>query len=150
MCLETSIKWRKLCDNTVSPEPLTISSQNFIPTKFLPWRDNEDEVSSLNPSSFTLKMSFFFFVVEYCGTRAIPNVETSDYLLTLGSKLNPKINIMWTGNVLFLRFCLPLVVCFNLLIFELLLSTCAVSFSSVGEGHWFLILLCLVEGTVAS
>ncbi|XP_015748080.1 PREDICTED: protein O-GlcNAcase-like isoform X3 [Acropora digitifera] len=40
--------------------------------------------------------NFLFCPTEYCGTRAIPNVETSDYLLTLGSKLNPKINIMWT------------------------------------------------------
>lgn len=41
---------------------------------------------------------FFFPCVEYCGTRAIPSVETSDYLITLGNKLNPKINIMWTGD----------------------------------------------------
>ena len=43
-------------------------------------------------------MLFFFPCVEYCGTRAIPSVETSDYLITLGNKLNPKINIMWTGD----------------------------------------------------
>lgn len=41
--------------------------------------------------------SFLFCPTEYCGTRAIPSVETSDYLITLGNKLNPKINIMWTG-----------------------------------------------------
>ncbi|XP_068710020.1 protein O-GlcNAcase-like [Montipora foliosa] len=40
---------------------------------------------------------FLFCPTEYCGTRAVPNVETSDYLNTLGTKLDPKINIMWTG-----------------------------------------------------
>ena len=79
--------------------------------------------------------SFFFCVcVEYCGTRAVPNVETSDYLITLGNKLDPKINIMWTGQLFFLCYYLPFVVCFDFSICELL-STCTVSFSSGGEGH---------------
>ena len=53
--------------------------------------------------------SFLFCVcVEYCGTRAVPNVETSDYLITLGNKLDPKINIMWTGQLFFCAIICPL------------------------------------------
>ncbi|KAK7109534.1 protein O-GlcNAcase-like [Littorina saxatilis] len=40
---------------------------------------------------------FLFCPTEYCATRALPTVLTSDYLKTLGSKLLPGIDIMWTG-----------------------------------------------------
>ncbi|XP_076437462.1 protein O-GlcNAcase-like [Babylonia areolata] len=39
----------------------------------------------------------FFCPTEYCATRALPSVLTSEYLTTLGSKLLPSIDIMWTG-----------------------------------------------------
>jgi len=41
---------------------------------------------------------FLFCPTEYCGSRAVPNVQNSDYLNTIGSKLLPNIDIMWTGN----------------------------------------------------
>lgn len=37
---------------------------------------------------------------EYCAARAVPNVSSSEYLNTLGSKLLPEIDIMWTGMVI--------------------------------------------------
>ncbi|XP_064600091.1 protein O-GlcNAcase-like [Liolophura sinensis] len=40
---------------------------------------------------------FLFCPTEYCSTRAIPSVSNSEYLTTLGSKLLPDIDIMWTG-----------------------------------------------------
>lgn len=40
---------------------------------------------------------FLFCPTEYCSTRAIPSVSSSEYLNTLGSKLLPDIDIMWTG-----------------------------------------------------
>ncbi|XP_067658017.1 protein O-GlcNAcase-like isoform X2 [Haliotis asinina] len=40
---------------------------------------------------------FLFCPTEYCASRAIPNVLNSDYLTTIGSKLLPGINVMWTG-----------------------------------------------------
>lgn len=74
--------------------------------------------------------------LEYCGTRAVPTVETSDYLITLGNKLNPKINIMWTGkSFLWFNFVtLPFLLIYYWWML-VLLSTCPVSFSSVGEGQ---------------
>lgn len=40
---------------------------------------------------------FFFCPTEYCSTRAVPNVYSSEYLTTLGEKLIPQIEIFWTG-----------------------------------------------------
>ncbi|XP_045473462.1 protein O-GlcNAcase isoform X1 [Harmonia axyridis] len=40
---------------------------------------------------------------QYCSTRAVPNVTNSEYLNTLGSKLSPEINIMWTGQKVITR-----------------------------------------------
>ncbi|XP_013414451.1 protein O-GlcNAcase isoform X2 [Lingula anatina] len=40
---------------------------------------------------------FLFCPTEYCGTRAMPTVASSEYLNTVGSKLLPGIDIMWTG-----------------------------------------------------
>lgn len=40
---------------------------------------------------------FMFCPTQYCSTRAVPSVQTSEYLNTLGSKLAPEIDIMWTG-----------------------------------------------------
>ncbi|XP_015594300.1 protein O-GlcNAcase isoform X2 [Cephus cinctus] len=40
---------------------------------------------------------FLLCPTQYCGTRAMPNVATSEYLNTLGSKLAQEIDIMWTG-----------------------------------------------------
>jgi len=43
------------------------------------------------------KPKFIFCPTEYCGTMANPNVESSQYLLTLGKELHPEISVMWTG-----------------------------------------------------
>ncbi|KAJ1525248.1 hypothetical protein ONE63_010073 [Megalurothrips usitatus] len=40
---------------------------------------------------------FMVCPTEYCAARAVPNVSSSEYLTTLGSKLLPEIDIMWTG-----------------------------------------------------
>lgn len=42
--------------------------------------------------------SFVFCPTEYCSARANPNVRNSEYLNTIGSKLLPGIDIMWTGT----------------------------------------------------
>ena len=36
--------------------------------------------------------------IEYCGSRADPSVEESQYLKHIGEHLHPDIDIMWTGN----------------------------------------------------
>merc|ERR1719394_1111237 len=41
---------------------------------------------------------FLFCPTQYCTTRATPTVTTSEYLKTLGSKLAPDIDVMWTGD----------------------------------------------------
>ncbi|KAG0725771.1 Protein O-GlcNAcase [Chionoecetes opilio] len=40
---------------------------------------------------------FMFCPTQYCSTRAVPTVHTSEYLNTIGQKLAPEIDIMWTG-----------------------------------------------------
>ncbi|XP_015429236.1 PREDICTED: protein O-GlcNAcase [Dufourea novaeangliae] len=40
---------------------------------------------------------FLLCPTQYCATRAMPNVSSSEYLNTLGSKLAQEIDIMWTG-----------------------------------------------------
>lgn len=40
---------------------------------------------------------FLFCPTEYCSTRAMPNIQSSDYLNIIGSKLIPEIDVMWTG-----------------------------------------------------
>lgn len=42
--------------------------------------------------------TFLFCPTEYCAARAVPNVQNSEYLNTIGNKLLPGINIMWTGS----------------------------------------------------
>jgi hypothetical protein len=44
---------------------------------------------------------FMLCPTQYCAARATPNVQNSEYLNTLGSKLAPEIDIMWTGKVCF-------------------------------------------------
>lgn len=41
---------------------------------------------------------FLFCPTEYCSSRAVPSVQHSDYLSTIGAKLCPGIDVMWTGN----------------------------------------------------
>jgi protein O-GlcNAcase/histone acetyltransferase len=41
---------------------------------------------------------FIFCPTEYCSARAVPNVRNSEYLNTIGAKLLPEIDIMWTGS----------------------------------------------------
>ncbi|XP_005181562.1 protein O-GlcNAcase [Musca domestica] len=41
---------------------------------------------------------FLFCPTQYCSSRAVPTVHDSEYLNTLGSKLNHDIDIMWTGD----------------------------------------------------
>jgi protein O-GlcNAcase/histone acetyltransferase len=38
------------------------------------------------------------YFIEYCATRAVPNVENSGYLQTLGQNLDQDINVLWTGK----------------------------------------------------
>lgn len=40
---------------------------------------------------------FLLCPTQYCSTRAVPTVNTSEYLNTLGTKLSQEIDIMWTG-----------------------------------------------------
>ncbi|GBP32443.1 Protein O-GlcNAcase [Eumeta japonica] len=40
---------------------------------------------------------FLLCPTQYCSTRAVPTVNSSEYLDTLGSKLANEIDIMWTG-----------------------------------------------------
>ncbi|XP_030562779.1 protein O-GlcNAcase [Drosophila novamexicana] len=41
---------------------------------------------------------FLFCPTQYCASRAVPSVADSEYLNTLGSKLNNDIDILWTGD----------------------------------------------------
>ncbi|KAM9324809.1 protein O-GlcNAcase [Gastrophryne carolinensis] len=41
--------------------------------------------------------TFFFCPTEYCGTFCYPNVAQSPYLQTVGEKLLPGIDVLWTG-----------------------------------------------------
>ena len=41
---------------------------------------------------------FLFCPTEYCGNRADPNVKNSDYLRSLGKKLDKEIKVFWTGS----------------------------------------------------
>lgn len=41
---------------------------------------------------------FYFCPTEYCSSRAVPNLLSSDYLNTLGAKLLKDIDILWTGQ----------------------------------------------------
>ncbi|KAJ8317606.1 hypothetical protein KUTeg_005510 [Tegillarca granosa] len=36
-------------------------------------------------------------IVEYCTSRALPNLPSSGYLNTIGAKLHPGVDILWTG-----------------------------------------------------
>ncbi|CAB3372754.1 Hypothetical predicted protein [Cloeon dipterum] len=40
---------------------------------------------------------FMLCPTQYCAARAVPDVKTSEYLNTIGSKLVPEIDVMWTG-----------------------------------------------------
>ncbi|XP_022123234.2 protein O-GlcNAcase [Pieris rapae] len=40
---------------------------------------------------------FLLCPTQYCSTRAVPTVNNSEYLNTLGTKLSQEIDIMWTG-----------------------------------------------------
>lgn len=40
-----------------------------------------------------------FSLSEYCKTRSFPTVTKSEYLNTIGEKLQPEIDILWTGNI---------------------------------------------------
>ncbi|KHJ82670.1 hyaluronoglucosaminidase, partial [Oesophagostomum dentatum] len=40
---------------------------------------------------------FFFCPTEYCESRAVPCLELSEYLLSLGRDLVKDVNILWTG-----------------------------------------------------
>jgi len=46
----------------------------------------------LNPNKFLVCPT------QYCATRAVPDVSSSDYLKTIGAKLDLRIDIMWTGG----------------------------------------------------
>lgn len=42
--------------------------------------------------------NFLFCPTQYCSTRAVPSVTESEYLNTIGQKLVPAIDILWTGS----------------------------------------------------
>ncbi|XP_028967383.1 protein O-GlcNAcase [Galendromus occidentalis] len=44
------------------------------------------------------QLKFLFCPTEYCASRAVPNVQNSEYLSTIGQKLLPGIDVMWTGG----------------------------------------------------
>lgn len=44
-------------------------------------------------------LNCFWNFLEYCSSRAVPNLLSSDYLNTLGAKLLKDIDILWTGNL---------------------------------------------------
>lgn len=46
---------------------------------------------------------FMFCPTEYCASRAVPTVTNSQYLNTIGEKLLPGIEIMWTGMLNFIQ-----------------------------------------------
>jgi hypothetical protein len=41
---------------------------------------------------------FLFCPTQYSASRAVPDVPTSEYLQTIGNKLDKDIDIMWTGK----------------------------------------------------
>ncbi|XP_054167405.1 protein O-GlcNAcase-like isoform X2 [Oppia nitens] len=41
---------------------------------------------------------FLFCPTEYCNSRAVPNVQNSEYLNTIGRTLMSGIDVMWTGS----------------------------------------------------
>ncbi|CAE1294602.1 NCOAT [Acanthosepion pharaonis] len=43
------------------------------------------------------QLKFLFCPTEYCAARAVPAVASSEYLSTIGAKLLPDIDVMWTG-----------------------------------------------------
>ncbi|XP_029644802.1 protein O-GlcNAcase isoform X1 [Octopus sinensis] len=44
------------------------------------------------------QLKFLFCPTEYCSARAMPAVSNSEYLSTIGAKLLPDVDVMWTGN----------------------------------------------------
>lgn len=47
---------------------------------------------------------FMFCPTEYCETRAVPTLESSPYLNTIGKTLKEEIHIMWTGPHVISRY----------------------------------------------
>ena len=41
---------------------------------------------------------FYFCPTEYCSSRALPNLSSSEYLNTIGSKLLSDVEVLWTGT----------------------------------------------------
>lgn len=47
---------------------------------------------------------FMFCPTEYCQTRAVPDLDSSPYLITIGEHLEESIHIMWTGPQVISRY----------------------------------------------
>ncbi|WKX93051.1 hypothetical protein Q1695_010799 [Nippostrongylus brasiliensis] len=47
---------------------------------------------------------FFFCPTEYCESRAVPSLEHSEYLTTLGKDLHRDVHILWTGSRVISRY----------------------------------------------
>eukprot|EP00092_Neocalanus_flemingeri_P029017 GFUD01031502.1.p1 GENE.GFUD01031502.1~~GFUD01031502.1.p1 ORF type:complete len:664 (+),score=180.97 GFUD01031502.1:119-2110(+) len=79
------------------------------------WDDIEPELSKEDKNKFKsfseahctvsnglyeelVRPKFLFCPVEYCSSRATPNVKDSEYLQTIGDILHPSINVFWTGS----------------------------------------------------
>lgn len=43
---------------------------------------------------------FEFSAVDYCAAFCTPSVTQSSYLRTVGEKLLPRIDILWTGKII--------------------------------------------------
>lgn len=48
--------------------------------------------------------NFLFCPTQYCSTRAVPTVQNSEYLNTVGTKLMQEIDILWTGPKVISKF----------------------------------------------
>lgn len=57
------------------------------------------QVSVTNEVFHHLKIKKFLFCpTQYCSSRAVPDVKSSEYLSTLGTQLERDIDILWTGE----------------------------------------------------
>jgi protein O-GlcNAcase/histone acetyltransferase len=62
---------------------------------------NKPNILLFCPTGFFYFKQIYFFnnlFLEYCSRMAIPSLEKSDYLQTIGNGLHPDIDIFWTGT----------------------------------------------------
>ncbi|CAB3400254.1 unnamed protein product [Caenorhabditis bovis] len=49
-------------------------------------------------------VQFYFCPTEYCESRAVPDLESSEYLNVVGANLHPNIHVLWTGPRVISRY----------------------------------------------